>query len=118
MPKIARERSEENRRRIEAAALELFTRQGFHGTNSREIAEKIGISTGAIYSYFPNKKAIYAELAQKYSSHVDEGQRAAAAVAAERLEKMGYTNSKNALTQVLICADLSGNSLCPVWIQD
>jgi AcrR family transcriptional regulator len=77
VPKIARERSEENRRRIEAAALELFTRQGFHGTNSREIAEKVGISTGAIYTYFPSKEAIYAGLAQKYSSHVDEWSRQA-----------------------------------------
>jgi AcrR family transcriptional regulator len=75
VPKIARERSEENRRRIETAALELFTRQGFHGTNSREIAEKIGISTGAIYTYFPNKKAIYAVLAQKYSARADEWSR-------------------------------------------
>jgi len=72
VPKIARERSEENRRRIEAAALELFTRQGFHGTKSREIAEKVGISTGAIYTYFTSKEAIYAGLAQKYSLHVDE----------------------------------------------
>ncbi len=72
MPKIARERSEENRRRIQAAALELFTRQGFHGTNSREIAEKVGASAGAIYTYFPSKEAIYAALAQQYSLHAEE----------------------------------------------
>ena len=95
MPKIARARSEENRRRIEAAALELFTKQGFHGTNSREIAEKAGISTGAIYTYFTSKEAIYAGLAQKYSLHMDEwGRQTVGALknplSKEDLKKLAY----------------------------
>jgi AcrR family transcriptional regulator len=72
LPKIAKERTEENQRRIEAAALELFTRQGFHGTNSREIAEKVGVSSGAIYTYFPSKEAIFATLAQRYRLRIEE----------------------------------------------
>ncbi|HEV3041847.1 MAG TPA: TetR/AcrR family transcriptional regulator [Candidatus Angelobacter sp.] len=72
MPKIAKERTEENQRRIESAALELFTRQGFHGTNSREIAEKVGVSSGAIYTYFPSKEAIFATLAQRYRLRIEE----------------------------------------------
>ncbi len=70
VPKIAKERTQENRRRIETAALELFTSQGFHGTNNREIAEKIGVSTGAIYTYFPSKEAIFSSLASGYLSHL------------------------------------------------
>ena len=72
MPKIAKERTAENQRRIEAAALELFTKQGFHGTNSREIAEKVGVSSGAIYTYFPSKEAIFATLAQRYRVRIEE----------------------------------------------
>jgi AcrR family transcriptional regulator len=72
VPKIAKERTEENQRRIEAAALELFTKQGFHGTNSREIAEKVGVSSGAIYTYFPSKEAIFATLAQRYRLRIEE----------------------------------------------
>jgi AcrR family transcriptional regulator len=72
VPKIAKERTEENQRRIEAAALELFTTQGFHGTNNRDIAQKIGASTGTIYTYFPSKEAIFASMAEKYCSHLDE----------------------------------------------
>ena len=75
MPKIAKERTEENQRRIEAAALELFTRQGFHGTNNREIAQKIGVSTGTIYTYFEGKEAIFASLARQYRSHMEEALR-------------------------------------------
>jgi AcrR family transcriptional regulator len=72
MPKIAKERTAENQRRIEAAALQLFTSRGFHGTNNREIAEKTGVSTGTIYTYFPSKEAIFATLAQRYRSHLTE----------------------------------------------
>ena len=72
MPKIAKDRIEKNQRRIEAAALKLFTRQGFHGTNIREIAEKIGVSTGAIYTYYPSKEAIFSSLVRGYRTRIDE----------------------------------------------
>lgn len=70
MPKIPKERTQENQRRIEAAALRLFTTQGFHGTNNREIAQIVGVSTGTIYTYFPSKEAIFATLAQRHRSHL------------------------------------------------
>ena len=57
---------EENQRRIEKAALDLFTKQGFHGTNIREIAEKADVSTGAIYTYYPTKEALFVSLVQNY----------------------------------------------------
>jgi AcrR family transcriptional regulator len=72
VPKIAKEQTQENRRRIQRAALELFTTQGFHGTRNREIAQKIGLSEGAIYTYFPSKEAIFASLAHEYSQDVRE----------------------------------------------
>ncbi|HWZ46274.1 MAG TPA: TetR/AcrR family transcriptional regulator [Candidatus Saccharimonadales bacterium] len=87
MPKIARERTEENQRRIEAAALALFTRQGFHGTNSREIAKKAGVSSGAIYTYFPNKEAIFSSLAQRYRLPMDEWLRQTVASLREPLSR-------------------------------
>jgi AcrR family transcriptional regulator len=71
VPKIAQGRVEENRHRIMAAALKLFTTQGFHGTNIREIAEKAGISTGAIYTYYPGKEAIFESLVSIYRARTD-----------------------------------------------
>jgi AcrR family transcriptional regulator len=79
MPKIAKDRIEENQRRIEAAALKLFTKQGFHGTNIREIAEKIGVSTGTIYTYYPSKEAIFESLVRGYHSRVEAWRRQACA---------------------------------------
>jgi AcrR family transcriptional regulator len=61
---------EENQRRIEAAALGLFTKQGFHGTNIRQIAEKAEVSTGAIYTYYPTKEALFVSLVRNYEARM------------------------------------------------
>jgi AcrR family transcriptional regulator len=89
VPKIAKERTRENQRRIEAAALELFTKQGFHGTNNRQIAEKVGVSTGTIYTYFPGKEAIFAELAKRYRVRMGERFRRAAGSLKDPFSKEG-----------------------------
>ena len=62
MPKIAKDRMEENQRRIMAAALELFTRQGFHGTNIREIAEESALPREPSTPTIPAKKLIFEAL--------------------------------------------------------
>ena len=54
------------------AALALFTTQGFHGTNTREIANRAGVSTAAIYTFYPSKEAIFADLAQRYRARLDD----------------------------------------------
>ena len=51
MPKLKGEAMERNQIRIEDAALRIFTRQGYHGTSVREIADEAGISLGNIYNY-------------------------------------------------------------------
>src|SRR5215813_13689654 len=48
------------------AALKLFTTQGFHVTNIREIAERAGVSQGAIYTYYSGKEAIFEGLVRAY----------------------------------------------------
>lgn len=72
MPKIAQGRILENQRRIEAAALQLFTKQGFHGTNIREIAERAEVSVGAIYTYYPTKEALYVTLLRNYKARMEQ----------------------------------------------
>jgi len=91
VPKIAQDRIEENQRRIMAAALKLFTRQGFHGTNIREIAAKVGVSTGAIYTYYPSKEAIFEALVQSYRAHKDNWLRQTCATLESPLSKDDLT---------------------------
>jgi AcrR family transcriptional regulator len=51
-------KAEETRRRILAAALDLFQEHGFAETTMREIARRARVATGAAYYYFPSKEAI------------------------------------------------------------
>jgi AcrR family transcriptional regulator len=77
----------EKRRRIEAAALALFTRQGFHGTNNREIARQAGVSTAAIYSYYPSKEALFQGLIERHRRQIGVWLRNIAAELTEPLSK-------------------------------
>lgn len=55
-----------NRPDILRAAAELFRRQGFHGTSTREIAEKAGVSLGNIYNHFKTKEELFETLLADY----------------------------------------------------
>lgn len=62
MPRLLHDTVEKNKRKIERAALQLFTRKGFHGTTVREIAKKAGISMGKLYIYYDTKEDIFIDL--------------------------------------------------------
>src|SRR5271166_3201709 len=62
MPKLLHGTIEKNRLKIERAALQLFTRKGFHGTTVREIAKKAGVSMGKLYIYYDTKEDIFIDL--------------------------------------------------------
>lgn len=55
-------RSIEKKQRIKDAALKLMSEKGYFATSSNEIAREAGISIGTFYSYFKDKKELYAEL--------------------------------------------------------
>jgi len=59
MPKLLENTFQNNKRKIERAALHFFTRKGFHGTTVREIAKKAGVSMGNLYIYYPTKEDIF-----------------------------------------------------------
>jgi AcrR family transcriptional regulator len=50
------------RQRILAAAAILFGGRGFHGTSTRAIAERVGISQPSLFHHFPSKASILTEL--------------------------------------------------------
>lgn len=59
-------RSIQTKKRIMKAAFNLYAKKGIHGTNSREIAEKAGVSIGSFYAYFKNKKTLLLEMVEDY----------------------------------------------------
>jgi AcrR family transcriptional regulator len=58
MPKLSSAKLEARRQHILRAATVCFDREGFHRTTIADVRREAGVSTGAIYTYFPNKKAI------------------------------------------------------------
>ena len=45
-----------------SAAIELFSRQGYNGTSTAQIAEKAGISQATIFKYFKTKEQLLSEI--------------------------------------------------------
>jgi AcrR family transcriptional regulator len=69
-------KSEETRKRILNAALDLFREKGFETTTMREIALRAGVATGAAYYYFDSKDAIvfafYRHAAEEMTPQLEE----------------------------------------------
>ena len=60
------QKSDSSRRAVLDAALHLFSRQGFGPTSVRDIADRAGVSIGAVYHHFEEKEAIFRELIREY----------------------------------------------------
>lgn len=56
----------ETKSKIHAAAVGLFTRQGFHGTGMRLIASEAGVSLGNLYNHHKTKQDLFAALLEEY----------------------------------------------------
>ena len=59
-------RSEQSRRQVLDAALQLFSTHGYRATNVREIAESAGVSTGNVYHHFGDKETIFRALLDEF----------------------------------------------------
>jgi AcrR family transcriptional regulator len=53
-------------RRILAAALELWTREGYHGASLKEIADAAGVAKSLLHYHFASKEHLLAELQAVY----------------------------------------------------
>lgn len=53
---LSASRSGQTRARIQAAALDLFARDGFENTTVKAIAERVGLKDGTLYYYFRSKR--------------------------------------------------------------
>jgi AcrR family transcriptional regulator len=55
-------RGEKTRQDIVQAAFDLFSRQGYHATSMRQVAESAGIALGGIYNHFANKEEMFVQV--------------------------------------------------------
>ena len=54
--------SSDTRQTLLEVARRIFARDGYGATTNRSIADEAGITTGAIYHYFPSKAELYLSL--------------------------------------------------------
>src|SRR6185503_18080401 len=59
------ERSQKTYRALLDAAQSVFARRGFEGAQTPEIAAQAGMSTGAFYRYFSDKRACFVEMVRE-----------------------------------------------------
>jgi AcrR family transcriptional regulator len=82
MPETASKKEqvrEERRQQILDAALEVFSRTGYHVTNVSDVAAQAGVSQGTIYWYFDSKDELFQ--AALLSAFGDVGEEAIGALA-------------------------------------
>lgn len=61
------EQKEARREQILDMGLDLFVRNGYYGTTSKDIAEALNISQGLMFHYFKSKDELYIELLNQLS---------------------------------------------------
>ncbi|RVX41213.1 TetR family transcriptional regulator [Nonomuraea polychroma] len=61
-PSKRAQKAQETRRRILAAALELFVQDGYGATNLQDVADRAGVAVQTIYFVCGNKRALLKEL--------------------------------------------------------
>lgn len=85
MPRTNRERTEATRGALLAAARALFVSKGYADTSTPEIVAAAGITRGALYHHFEDKRALFrAVLEEEARAVADEIERAAPAARSPR----------------------------------
>lgn len=78
-----------SQQRVLDAATEAFAERGYHGTTTRDIAERAGMSAAAIYVHFRCKEQLLFEISKDANEHTLDAIRTAAAEAVSPTERLG-----------------------------
>jgi AcrR family transcriptional regulator len=62
MPKVFPEYKEEAKSKIIEAARIVFAKKGYHDATMDDVAKEVGVSKGALYSYFKSKEDLLKEI--------------------------------------------------------
>jgi AcrR family transcriptional regulator len=90
-------KSDFTEKKIIQAALELFVRQGYHGTSVDAITRHIGLTKGALYSHFNSKGELFLRLIEEFKTRfLDAMTRQAEEHPGNAVEKLNHIFSFNA----------------------
>lgn len=76
-PRSRRLPADERRAELLAAAVRVFSREGFHGATTRAIAREAGVAEALLYRYFSDKKELFVCAVRETSARLVQGLRAA-----------------------------------------
>ena len=88
MPRASKAESEQTARRILAVATEHFRERGYEGTDLVTVAIEAGVTRGAVYHHYPNKKAIFTAVAANLHAKVQDRVESAAAQHADSWDQL------------------------------
>lgn len=103
MPRVTQEHRDARRRQILAAAREVFAAKGFAQTSTGEIVAASGLSTGAVYSYFPSKNDLVVAVCEDAVDNLVD--LASIRDAAELLDRMRARHSGHARLMAQVWAE-------------
>jgi AcrR family transcriptional regulator len=117
---------EERRRVIIEAALSLFSRKGFRGTTTKEIAQAAGCSEAMLFKHFATKDALYSAILES-KVQIEETLAKARQAAARRddagvlqavgLEGLIQTEHDPSLMRLLLFSALEGHPLAYTFFE-
>ena len=70
MPKIVD--AQKYRQELLSECFDLFAQMGYANVTTRQIAKELGVSTGTLYHYFPNKQVLFEQLAEQVCRQDEE----------------------------------------------
>jgi AcrR family transcriptional regulator len=106
----------ERRARILREARASIARAGFSGSKIKEIAERAGLSEGAVYRYFPTVTNLFVEVFREVALHELEVARHAASVsgpAGDRLQSAIRSHVQRALRRPRLAYAMLAEPLAP-----
>ncbi len=121
--------AEERRRQLIEVAIDLFSRRGFNGTTTKEIAAAAGVTEAIIFRHFANKEQLYTALLN-HRYRVGESQEWMAAMQ-ERMARnddegvfrtliasiIGIARENAQFERVMLYAALEGHELAGMYNQ-
>ncbi len=116
----------ERRRQIIEAAINLFSRKGFRGTTTHEIAEAAGISEAMIFKHFATKQDLYSaiigvksetEALLASAAKAARGKHDAEVLRAVGLKMLEQTERDPSLMRLLLFSALEGHELSEIFFE-
>ena len=85
-----KEEAEETKQKILDAAVELFETRGYDATRIEDIAEKMGMTRGAVYWHFKNKDELFIYILEIFERRLDLLLEESKTIASSPLERLRW----------------------------